>query len=96
LPLAIALGVEKLWTDKFNAALAAGMVPDATGAYFGPAWYTGGNFSDSRSLSNNIAAISSGMAAAMASAVPAQSSSSGFGGGGSSGGGGGGGGGGGW
>ncbi|MGN6102058.1 MAG: DUF2207 domain-containing protein, partial [Devosia sp.] len=75
LPFAIALGVEKLWTDKFNAALAAGMVPDATGAYFGPAWYTGGNFSDSRSLSNNIAAISSGMAAAMASAVPAQSSS---------------------
>ncbi|MDR3475318.1 MAG: DUF2207 domain-containing protein [Devosia sp.] len=96
LPFAIALGVEKPWSDKFNAALAAGQVSDATGVYYAPLWYSGRDFSDSRSLSNNIAAISSGMAAAMASAVPAQSSSSGFSGGGSSGGGGGGGGGGGW
>jgi hypothetical protein len=99
LPFAIALGVEKPWSDKFNAALAAGQVSDATGTYYAPLWYSGRDFSDSRSLSNNIAAISTGMAAAMASAVPAQSSSSGFssgGGGGGSGGGGGGGGGGGW
>jgi len=95
LPFAIALGVEKPWSDRFNAALAAGQVSDATGLYYAPLWYSGRDFSDSRSLSNNIAAISSGMAAAMASAVPSQSSSSGFSGG-SSGGGGGGGGGGGW
>ena len=95
LPFAIALGVERPWSDKFNAALAAGQVSDATGGYYAPIWYSGRDFSDSRALSNNIAAISSGMAAAMASAVPSQSSSSGFSGG-SSGGGGGGGGGGGW
>ena len=95
LPFAIALGVERPWSDKFNAALAAGQVSDATGLYYAPLWYSGRDFSDSRALSNNIAAISSGMAAAMASAVPSQSSSSGFSGG-SSGGGGGGGGGGGW
>jgi len=97
LPFAIALGVEKPWSDKFNAALAAGQVSDATGTYYAPLWYSGGNFSDSRSLSNNIAAATSAMSAAMAASVPSQSSSSGFsGGGGSSGGGGGGGGGGGW
>jgi len=99
LPFAIALGVEKPWSDKFNAALAAGQVPDATGAYHAPLWYSGGNFSDARSFSSNIAAATSAMSAAMASSVPSQSSSSGFsggGGGGGSGGGGGGGGGGGW
>ena len=94
LPFAIALGVERIWSDKFNAALAAGQVPDATGTYYSPAWYTGGSFSDSRNLSNNIAAATSAMSAAMAASVPSQSSSSGFSGGGSGGGGGGGGGGG--
>ena len=99
LPFAIALGVEKPWANKFNAALAAGAVAGVAGAYYAPLWYSGGNFS-SDNISSNIAAISSGMSAAMASAVPQSSSSSGFsgggGGGGSSGGGGGGGGGGGW
>jgi len=99
LPFAIALGVEKPWASKFNAALAAGAVAGVAGAYYAPAWYSGGNFS-SDNISSNIAAISTGMSAAMASSVPQSSSSSGFsgggGGGGSSGGGGGGGGGGGW
>ncbi|HVW93547.1 MAG TPA: DUF2207 domain-containing protein [Devosia sp.] len=94
LPFAIALGVEKPWSDKFNAALAAGQVPDATGVYYGPAWYSGRDITEGNSLSSNISSISSGMAAAMAASVPSQSSSSGFSGGGSGGGGGGGGGGG--
>ena len=99
LPFAIALGVERPWTDKFNAALAAGQVAGTTAGLYSPLWYSGGNF-DSRTLSSSMTAIATGMSAAMASAVPQSSSSSGFsgggGGGGSSGGGGGGGGGGGW
>jgi uncharacterized membrane protein YgcG len=93
LPFAIALGVEKPWSDKFNAALAANAVPDATGTTYAPIWYSGRDFS-SRSLSSNIAAISTAMTSAMAASVPSSSSSSGFSGGGSGGGGGGGGGGG--
>ena len=96
LPFAIALGVEKLWSNKFNAALAANAVSDATGGYYSPLWYTGNSFT-SNNVASSIAAISSGMSAAMASAVPSSSSSSGFSGSsGGSGGGGGGGGGGGW
>lgn len=99
LPFAIALGVEKPWTSKFNAALAAGQVAGTTAGFYSPLWYSGGNF-DSNTLASSISSISSGMSSAMASAVPQSSSSSGFsgggGGGGSSGGGGGGGGGGGW
>ena len=96
LPFAIALGVEKPWSDKFNAALAANAVSDAQGGVYMPLWYSGTNFS-SNNFSSNIAAISTGMSAAMMAAQPAQSSSSGFSsGGGGSGGGGGGGGGGGW
>lgn len=93
LPFAIALGVEKPWTNKFEAALAAGTVADAAGAAYVPAWYAGSRF-NSGNLTSSVAAIATGMSAAMASAVPSSSSSSGFSGGGSGGGGGGGGGGG--
>jgi hypothetical protein len=94
LPFAMALGVEKPWSDKFNAALATGAVAGAASTYYGPSWYSGRGFTSGNSLSSNISSISSGMAAAMAASAPSQSSSSGFGGGGSGGGGGGGGGGG--
>ncbi|HWV20847.1 MAG TPA: DUF2207 domain-containing protein [Devosia sp.] len=98
LPYAIALGVEKPWSEHFEGELARNAVADAPQGY-APGWYYGprGGFS-SGSLSNAIAGASSGMAAAMIAAQPVQASSSGSssGGGGFSGGGGGGGGGGGW
>jgi hypothetical protein len=99
LPYAIALGVEKPWSEHFAAALARNEVTDAPRDY-APAWYRGGGFSSgSTGFSNAVSAMATGMSAAMISAQPASSSSSGFsggGGGGGSGGGGGGGGGGGW
>ena len=99
LPFAIALGVEKPWSDHFEAELARNAVPDVERGYR-PTWYRGSSFSSGR-LSNAISAATTGMAAAMVAAQPVQASSSGFsggsgGGGGFSGGGGGGGGGGGW
>jgi Predicted membrane protein (DUF2207) len=98
LPYAIALGVEKPWSEHFEGELSRNAVADAQSGY-SPGWYRGRNFSTG-GFSNSVAAITSGMSAAMIAAQPASSSSSGFssggGGGGSSGGGGGGGGGGGW
>ncbi len=40
LPFAIALGVERPWSDRFNAALAANQVSDADGLYYTPLWYS--------------------------------------------------------
>jgi hypothetical protein len=94
LPYAIALGVEKPWTEHFEGELSRNTVSDARDSYE-PNWYSGQNFS-SGSLSRAITTASSGMAAAMVAAQPVQASSSGSSGGGFSGGGGGGGGGGGW
>jgi len=97
LPFAIALGVEKPWSEHFENELARNAVSDA-GSDYHPHWYHGRNFS-SANISRDMAAMATGMSAAMIAAQPASSSSSGFsggGGGGSSGGGGGGGGGGGW
>jgi len=93
LPYAIALGVEKPWSEHFEAELSRNAVPDATAGYH-PMWYHGSSFAPGR-MSKDIAAMATGMSAAMIAAQPATSSSSGFSGG-SSGGGGGGGGGGGW
>ncbi|WP_413709064.1 DUF2207 domain-containing protein [Rhizobium sp. Rhizsp82] len=95
LPYAVALGVEKPWSQTFETWLAAA----AAGAVaYSPVWYSG-NF-NSGSFSDRIGGFSSSMASTIASTIPSpppSSSSSGFsGGGGSSGGGGGGGGGGGW
>lgn len=94
LPYAIAMGVEKPWTEHFEGELARNAVSDV-GSDYRPNWYSGRSFS-SGSLTSAVAAASSGMAAAMVAAQPVQASSSGSSGGGSSGGGGGGGGGGGW
>jgi len=96
LPFAIALGVEKPWSEHFEGELARHAVADADTGY-SPSWYHGSDWGSGGGFSRTVAAATSGMAAAMISAQPASSSSSGFsGGGGSSGGGGGGGGGGGW
>lgn len=98
LPYAIALGVEKPWSQHFEAALARNEIRDVTPGY-APAWYRGDSFGASSSgFSTAMSSMAAGMSAAMISAQPASSSGSGFsgGGGGGSGGGGGGGGGGGW
>jgi uncharacterized membrane protein len=95
LPFAIALGVEKPWTERFENDLARNAVRDYDGSGYHPRWNTGSSFS-SGSMSRDVAAFATGMSAAMIAAQPSSSSSSGSGGGGSSGGGGGGGGGGGW
>jgi hypothetical protein len=95
LPFAIALGVEKLWSQRFEADLARNAVADARGGTYSPLWYTGGNWSSSSSgFSNAVSSMATGMSAAMIAAQPSSSSGSGFSGGGSGGGGGGGGGGG--
>ncbi len=97
LPFAIALAVEKPWSDRFQSDLARNAVPDAAGGTYAPLWYTGGDWSTSSSgFSNSVSSLATGMSAAMIAAQPSSSSGSGFGGGGGSGGGGGGGGGGGW
>ncbi|VAW16799.1 hypothetical protein MNBD_ALPHA12-2045 [hydrothermal vent metagenome] len=94
LPYAIALGVEKPWSERLEGELSRNTLADAQNGYH-PRWYHGSDFTSS-SISRGIAGISAGMSAAMMAAQPSSSSSSGGGGGGSSGGGGGGGGGGGW
>jgi uncharacterized membrane protein len=100
LPYAIALKVEKPWSEHFEAELKRNAVADAEGSTYSPGWYHGSSWSSARGgFSNTVAAAASGLSAAMIAAQPVSSSSSGFsggGGGGSSGGGGGGGGGGGW
>jgi len=90
LPFCIAVGLEKLWSQKF-ADLFATLPTDKTGGYH-PAWYFGSSFSGSSFASSFSSSISGSISAS--SSTPG--SSSGSGGGGSSGGGGGGGGGGGW
>ncbi len=98
LPYAVALGVEKPWTEHFEAELARNAVAGVTGDSYAPHWYRGSDgrgFTPSE-LAHSVSSTASAMSAAMVAAQPSTSSSSGFGGGGSSGGGGGGGGGGGW
>jgi uncharacterized membrane protein YgcG len=101
LPYAIALGVEKPWSEHFEAELARNAVSDVDpGTIYQPRWYSGGTSFSPGKISNSISTAAAGMTAAMVAAQPVQASSSGFssggGGGGFSGGGGGGGGGGGW
>lgn len=91
LPYAMALGVEKPWSTRFENDLARHAVKDA-GADYSPHWYRGGNFS-SGSFARTMGGVATGLSAAMISSQPQASSSSGSGGGGFSGGGGGGGGG---
>jgi len=101
LPYAVALNVEKPWSDAFAAALqrAHPQEADPMRSYYQPAW-TSGAWSGA-GFGNAVASTVSSMSSALSSAVPVSSASSGFssgggGGGGGSGGGGGGGGGGGW
>jgi len=98
LPYAIALGVEKPWSEHFEGELARNAVSGVNGSYQ-PGFYSGRSWSGSDGFSSTVAAATTAMSAAMIAAQPSTSSGSGFssgGGGGSSGGGGGGGGGGGW
>ena len=95
LPYAVALGLEKPWSNAFQAWLASA-AGAATAASYSPNWYHGGNFS-SGNIGKTMSGLPSSIGKSMTNAMPApKSSSSGFSGGGSSGGGGGGGGGGGW
>ena len=89
LPYAIALGVEKPWTDHFER-----LIPEAAKDY-DPSWtnMSARTFGSMGGMTKNMV---SGMTSGVSTAMPQSSSSSGSGGGGFSGGGGGGGGGGGW
>ncbi len=89
LPYAVALGVEKPWTQHFERLL-----PKEAESY-NPAW-AGFSGRSAQSLSGLNASLVSSLTSGVSSALPQSSGSSGSGGGGSSGGGGGGGGGGGW
>ena len=101
LPYAVALGLEKPWSETFDRWLLAAAAAGAAAAVYQPGWYHGDRFS-SGNFSDRMGGFAGSMASTMTSSLPAppKSSSSGFssggGGGGSSGGGGGGGGGGGW
>ena len=97
LPYAVALDVEKPWSDAFAAALARAYPGDAEPMrHYHPGWRTGAGWS-SRDFSSAVASTVAGASSAVADAMPVSSGSSGFSsGGGGSGGGGGGGGGGGW
>ncbi|MGI9480994.1 MAG: DUF2207 domain-containing protein [Hyphomicrobiales bacterium] len=95
LPFAIALGVEKPWSDAFSAHLARSAPDERSSTSYQPRWYSGSHW-DADRLGRTTSNMVSSMSASMQSAMPAPKSSSGSGGGGFSGGGGGGGGGGGW
>jgi uncharacterized membrane protein YgcG len=97
LPYAVALGLEKPWSNAFQTWLLAATA-SATATSYTPLWYTGHDFSPA-TFSNSMTGLSSSIATSLQSSLPdpPKSSDSGFsGGGGSSGSGGGGGGGGGW
>jgi hypothetical protein len=98
LPYAVALNVEKPWSEAFSAALTRAHPGETEPMrHYHPGWHSGSRWSSS-TFSSAVASTVSSASSAFASAVPVSSGSSGFsgGGGGGSGGGGGGGGGGGW
>lgn len=96
LPYAVALGVEKPWSQTFDAWLAKALAAGAV-TYAGPSWYHGADFRPDR-LGSSLGDMANSLSSSLTASLPTpQSSSSGFSsGGGFSGGGGGGGGGGGW
>jgi hypothetical protein len=98
LPYAVALDVEKPWSEAFAAALKRAHPEDADPMrHYSPGWYSGGSNWSGGNFASAVSSTVAGVNSAFASAVPVSSDSSGFGGGGGgSGGGGGGGGGGGW
>lgn len=94
LSYAVALGVEKPWSEHFTAWLETSAARPEHG--YDPSWYSGQRF-DRLSLSHSVSKAARDMAGSFSTSLPSSSSSSsGSSGGGSSGGGGGGGGGGGW
>ncbi len=96
LPYAVALGVEKPWSNAFQNWLLAAVAAGAAASTWNPGWYRGDTFQPG-GVGKTMGDLSDGMQSGFSDAMPApKSSSSGFSGGGSSGGGGGGGGGGGW
>ena len=96
LPYAFALGVEKIWQQKFADVLAAAGANPGETAY-SPAWYYGDSWQDNLASGTFAGALGDSLAGAISSASTAPGSGDGGGGGGGcSGGGGGGGGGGGW
>ena len=98
LPYAVALGVEKPWSEAFQTWLvAAAATGAAAGAHYAPSWYHGRSF-DTDHFGQSMSDTVNAMSQSFTSSLPTpKSSSSGFsGGGGGVGGGGGGGGGGGW
>jgi hypothetical protein len=99
LPYAVALDVEKPWSDAFAAALRRAHPDDPDPmSHYHSNWSSSGSWSSSN-FGSSVSSSIAGVSGALASAVPVSSDSSGFsggGGGGGSGGGGGGGGGGGW
>jgi uncharacterized membrane protein YgcG len=97
LPYAVALEVEKPWSEAFAAALRRAHPEDADPMrHYQPSWGSGGGSWSGDNFGAAVAASVAGATGALAGAVPVSSGSSGFSGGGGSGGGGGGGGGGGW
>lgn len=101
LPYAVALGVEKPWSETFQRWLATAAAGAAAAAVYHPSWYSGDGFGPG-GFGDRMGGFAGSLADTLSSSLPPppRSSSSGFsgssGGGGFSGGGGGGGGGGGW
>ncbi len=72
LPYAIALDVEKPWSEHFEAELARNAVSDASGSYQ-PGFYSGRSWSGSSgSFSNAVSSVATGMSAAMIAAQPVE------------------------
>ena len=85
LPYAVALGVEKAWSNHFETALAEAKKTDDQGGYL-PTWYTGSN-AGTPGRAAEISEFSSGIASRIENSLPSESGSYGSGGSGSSGGG---------
>ena len=92
LPYAMALDVEKQWSERFSAVFAQ---LEQQGHHHTPSWYKGKHW-DTHNLAGFSSAMGGSLSSAVSSSSTAPGTSSGSSGGGSSGGGGGGGGGGGW
>ncbi|MCP1314119.1 DUF2207 domain-containing protein, partial [Halomonas sp. 707D7] len=76
LPYAMALGVEKPWTERFENDLTRHAISDVESDYR-PRWYSGDGFTSER-LSSSMSGITAGVASAMMAAQPSSASSSGF------------------
>jgi len=96
LPYAIALGVEKPWSEAFEAAFSRAHPGQDPRDAYRPAWRGNARWSGNSFASSVSGAVAAAQGSFTSAVPPPSSSSSGFGGGGGSGGGGGGGGGGGW